>query len=97
MEKMTKETLEEKLTALEKKYEAEKRAIQKEYAFSNNTLKVGDNVTDHNGTIKIEKIGLYLHYSSSPSCYYEGIELKKDGTPKKGEPKRNVFQVNMGR
>ena len=67
-----------------------------EFANANNPYTIGDKVTDHNGTILIEKInhtaGAYNHL---PSCVYFGLELKKDGKPRKDNNKRNLWQSNI--
>lgn len=94
MEQITKEKLKDQLNALDLKYKADRQQVLKEYALSNNTLKVGDVVTDHIGIIKIESIGVYIHFEDS-ECTYKGVELRKDGTPKKGNQIRTVYQSNI--
>lgn len=85
-----------KLQELEKEFSIKKENLKKQYAFENNPYKIGDIVTDHIGSIKIESIVPTIPFlSNEPSCYYEGIELKKDLTPKKKGDKRMVYQGNI--
>jgi hypothetical protein len=90
---MTFAALKLKLNSLEEQYERKKHNLQREYCDANNPYKIGDNFTDHIGTIKIERIAYYFSsYGYEPSCIYFGIELKKDGTPKASEKRRKAFQ-----
>ena len=89
---MEKEKIEKKLQDLFKEYELKRKAAIREYCDANNPYKVGDVFEDRQGKIKIEKIG--YNYSQSFGCIYYGIELKKDGTPKKIESKRPAWQSN---
>jgi hypothetical protein len=47
-------------------------------------VKVGDIVTDHYHTIRVENMILYGH--PIPFIQYEGTELTKQGVPKKRQP-----------
>lgn len=80
-------------------HEEKERAIGKlniEFAKANNPYKVGDKVTDHIGTILIEKISVSAGaYNRLPCCVYFGPELKKDGEPKKSNAKRDLWQSNI--
>jgi hypothetical protein len=88
---MEKSTLDKKLTELSKEYERDKNILIRDYCFSNNPYKVGDKFTDHIGSIIIEEI----KYSViSLCCIYFGIELKKDGTPRKDGSKRRAVQTS---
>ena len=89
---MTKQDLEEQLKIIDKKSEAEKIEVIKRYCDANNPYKIGDKFTDHVGTIIIEKIG-YSNYTSL-CCTYFGLELKKDGKPRKEGSKRVAYQSN---
>ena len=70
-----------------------KRALQRKYALSNNTFKIGDIVTDHIGSVRVEKILFY--YDQVPSCVYVGIQITKKGKPVKSGEKRNAYQINL--
>jgi hypothetical protein len=87
-----------KLNDIEKRFEEDKRILARDYAYSNNPNKIGDIVTDHIGSIKIERIKYTLGWVSMkelPFCVYEGIELKKDGTSTKKQNHRDVYQNNL--
>lgn len=95
---MNKEELNHKLKELEKRFDMERKTLIKEFCDSRNTYKVGDVFTDHVGSIIIEKMTYSLGGTSfgfDRACMiYEGVELKKDGTPKKNNPKRSAWQSN---
>ena len=63
------------------------------YAMANNPYKVGEIFEDHLGKIIIESIGVSV-YDKTPACTYYGLELKKDGTPRKDGSKRKAYQDN---
>ena len=70
--------------------------LDKKYALANNPYKIGDIITDHIGSLKIEKTKLYRTYSDRlPSLIYFGVELKKDGTPRVRQENRGVHQTNL--
>ncbi len=90
---MTKETYQDNLKAYEVEFEIKKKSLAKDYAFSNNPHQIGDVITDNNTTIKIEKIKHTLGNSYElPECVYYGVELKKDGTPKKNGKLQGIWQ-----
>ena len=75
-----------------KKYES----LNKEYAESNNSVKIGDFVTDHIGTIKVEKMSIYFDSMyMSPSMVYNGTCYTKNGIPMKDKKSRSVYQNNL--
>jgi hypothetical protein len=91
---MTKDEYKSKLNELAKLYQNMKNELAKQYCIENNHYNIGDKFTDHIGSIIIEKIE-YQHTSiGMPCCVYYGTELKKDGTPKKNNPKRYAWQSN---
>jgi hypothetical protein len=93
---MTQEEYKNKVSELNERHEQELQLLRREYAFANNPYKIGDTVTDHAGSIKIEKIQYTTDFSTNlPCCVYTGVELKKDGTPTKRESKRKVHQSNI--
>ena len=89
---MTQQDLDKELDFLKADYTLKKIDAIKKYCNANNPYKIGDKFTDHAGTIIIEKIG-YSNYTS-PCCTYFGVELKKDGNPRKDGSKRIAFQFN---
>jgi len=93
---MDAETYRKKLSDLKLEFHTKELSLATEFARANNPYKIGDIFTDKIGKIKIEKIQLtYSHFSDNlPSCVYTGLELKKDGTPKKSGDKRTAWQSN---
>ncbi len=88
---MTKEEYKIKAQELINNFETQKSLLAKEYAFANNSIKVGDIIKDHISSIKVEQIKYERasFLNEYPQCIYVGIELKKDLTPTKKETKRN--------
>lgn len=86
------EELNERLKDLRNKYDSDVLHFKREYCDRNNPYKVGDIFTDHIGSIIIESIKYYP--IDKPCCVYYGIELKKDGTPRKDSSKRQAWQSN---
>ena len=91
---MTKEELENKLAELSRKYEQDKYDTLKSYAEANCDIKVGDIITDHIHTIKVEKIGFHYGYND-PMMVFEGPDYKKDGTISKRQTNTPVYQSNI--
>lgn len=93
---MTKEHYNDRLAAIEKNYRKQIESLNEDYANANNPYKPGDVFTDHIGVIKIENLkGWTIPYCEKfPSYVYEGVELKKDGTPKTNNIVRIAFQCN---
>lgn len=59
------------------------KAIMREYAISNNKIKIGDVIREDTGDVlKVEKIVVQLSYDK-PYCVYKGYLLNKDGSIKK--------------
>jgi len=89
---MNRDTLDQKLTELKKEFELKEKEVLLQYCKENNPYNVGDKFTDQSGTIIIEKIK--YSFGDRPCCVYFGAELKKDGTPRKDNNKRNAWQIN---
>jgi len=83
------------ITLLEKEFETKKKELIARYCTENNPYKIGDVFTDHQGSIKIERI---LHTKvfgkNDYCCEYYGIVLKKDGTETKNHVRRTAWQSN---
>lgn len=95
---MTKEELKIAIDAIKKEANEKTKAVLIEYAKSNSTVKIGDIVTDHIGSIRVEKIGTHqdgTFNTPSSQAMYTGVELKKDLTPTKKGTTRTVFQSNL--
>ena len=85
----------QKVKELESDFENKKTELMKEFIRANNPYKIGDKVTDHIGSIIIEKMGFACAYNFKPCATYTGLELKKDGTPTKKGSRRQVWQSNL--
>lgn len=86
------------LATIQAKFEVDKKTLAKEFAFANNPYKIGDIITDHNNTIKIDTIkwamGRYWE-TELPYCVYYGVALKKNGTPNKKGTIEAIYQTNI--
>ena len=92
---MTKEQYLKQIDSLELKHKKEINALHIEYAMANNHIKEGDVVKDHAVSIKVEKIKVTLSGYRNPQCIYEGVVLRKDGTPNVRGKKDFVYQSNI--
>lgn len=81
---MTAKELQEKCMALQRECNGKQMELRKQYAIEHNPVKVGDIVTDHYHTIRVEKMSVYGH--PIPFMRYIGTELTKQGEPKKRQP-----------
>ena len=79
--------------ALQRECNDKQFELRKQYAIEHNPVKVGDIVTDHYHTIRVERMSLYG--SPIPYMRYSGTELTKQGVPKKRQPVPDnpAFQV----
>lgn len=92
---MTAKELQEKCMALRRECNDKQMELRKQYAIEHNPVKVGDIVTDHYHTIRVEKMSMYGH--PVPYMVYHGTELTKQGVPKKRQPVPDnpAFQNNV--
>ena len=74
---------------------SKKLELRRKYAEERNPVKVGDIVTDHYHTIKVECSSVTGH--QVPYKVYYGIELAKNGEPKKHQPcpSNPVYQTEV--
>ena len=80
--------------ALRQEYSANVTKLAKEYALSNNTVKIGDIVTGNTGSIVVNKINISI-CRSIPQCIYRGVRLTKKGTPFKSGEESVIYQSNV--
>lgn len=95
---MTFTELKEKTNILKKEYLAQIRNLRKKYAIEHNSIKVGDIITDHYHTIKVESMSACVesYYTDfAPFMEYKGVELTKQGTPKKRQQDTTMYQINI--
>ena len=82
---------------LKEEFEGKKKQLLKEFAFSNNPVKIGDIITDHYKTIRVEKLLWGYNFGTPFSCmFYRGTRLTKNGQPAKREAEDNrVAQADI--
>jgi hypothetical protein len=83
--------------AIKEEFEGKRKQLAREFASSNNPVKIGDIITDHYKTIRVEKL-LWGHNFGTPfSCmFYRGTRLTKNGQPAKREAEDNrVAQTDI--
>ena len=92
---MTAKELQEKCMALQRECNDKQFELRKQYAIEHNPVKVGDIVTDHYHTIRVENMSVYGH--PIPHMRYTGIAMTKKGVPAKRQPvpREPVFQSNI--
>ena len=81
---------------LEKRFNKEKRSLDISFAKEHCPVKIGDIVTDHYKTVKVEKFILSYDNNSIPCASFRGIRMTKDGKPMKRNADDNkVFLQNV--
>lgn len=94
---MTKQEYREALHEINVKAENERRMLARTFAAEHSPVKVGDYISDHHDTIRVEswefEKGTYeypLH-----CLVYIGMTCKKDGTPRKNPKRCSIYQCNL--
>ena len=87
---MTKQELEDAIKSKTAVYESAVLDIKMDYIMSNNPYKIGDIITDHKETIKIEKISLHFN---GLCMAYEGFIVLKNGAI--GKKIGIIYQSNI--
>ena len=92
---MTVNELTEGLISIQREANNKQDELRKQFAKGHNTIKVGDIITDHYHTIKVERMNIYGH--PVPFMRYYGIELTKKGDEKKRQPypQRPMLQTEV--
>lgn len=92
---MTLEELRKSCNSLREECIKKELEMRHQYASERNPVKVGDIVTDHYHTIKVEKMS--IGGISIPYMVYYGTELRKNGVPKKRQPilRDPVHQIHV--
>jgi len=91
---MTKEEFYKKRKAIQQEADERELELCKAYAYANNTVKVGDIISDHLTTIRVDGMGVYVG-PGSVGMRYLGPELTKAGTPRKDGRKACIYQSNI--
>lgn len=92
---MTREEFDKRLKELRLEFDKNKNALLVNFALSHNTIAVGDIVKDHIGCALVVKVGIHCTFDGYSEMKYNCIELKKDGTAKKKETMRWVYQSRI--
>ncbi len=97
MKKFSKEDYKHKTLMLAEKHKEEVFQLKKKYAMANSSVQVGDMVTDHMGSVKVERIKIHTgyHVDDLPSCVYYGPCYTKSGRPFKSGERRGAYQANL--
>ena len=90
---MNKEEYQEELENIINSHNDEIRSHKMKFAKANRKANIGDIISDHCCTIKVDKELVYL--SEEPYMVYLGIALKKDLTPRKDGKRDSVHECNM--
>ena len=78
--------------ALKEEFEEKRKQLAREFAYSNNPVKIGDIITDHCKTIRVEKLLWTRNFCNPPCMVYRGVRLTKKGEPSK----RNTYDDTVG-
>jgi hypothetical protein len=90
------EELKSKIAKLESKMVEDKNKLLRNFIDVNNPYKIGDIITDHIGSIKFDELRYsWGGFSSKPTAVYHGLEIRKDGVPKKNGNRRGVYGSNI--
>ena len=68
--------------------------LMRRYAEDHSLVKLGDIVTDHIGSIRVDGWSLYRD-ELCPSLVYSGMRYTKTGKPFKSREKTEVYQINL--
>ena len=82
---------------IEKEAEDKKTQLRKDYVKETNPYQIGDVISDHYKTIRIEGISGITTYSGTiiPYPIYRGVVLKKDGNPAKNQTDNLIYASNI--
>lgn len=95
---MTEQEYREALHEINVKAENERRILARAFAFEHSPVLVGDYISDHRDTIRVERWEISkraYEYNSLPCLVYRGMTCKKDGTPRKYPNKCSIYQSNL--
>ena len=86
----------ESFTRLLKEFEFNKRVLSRDYAFSNNTIKVGDIIKSAQGSILVDEVKFTVSVRGElPYCSYWGRLLTKEGKLRKDGKRCRITQMEM--
>ena len=87
---MAETTFNERLKKIDADYGTAKKALYIEFAKSNEIYKTGDIISDSVKTILIDRITAHKSFGF-PEPVYNGVELRKDLTPKKSGERGAIY------
>ena len=93
---MTPQEFYEKRNAIKREARERDDELCKAYAYAHNPVKVGDVISDHLTTIRVERMGVYIGFGSVEMRYL-GPELTKAGVPRKDGREACIYQSNIKR
>ncbi len=88
---MIKEDYLKNMKILEKEYKQKINQLKKNFALNNNSIRIGEIITDvyHNIKIKVKKIQ-FATEKEFPQCVYSGVKLIKQNKPYKNGEKETI-------
>jgi hypothetical protein len=88
---------EEERERLDKEYKNNLSLLARDYAFSNNSVKVGDIISSKHGEKIVVDIIKYTSqcFRERPMCVYYGRVITKAGIPRKDKKKLRITQMEM--
>lgn len=96
---MTAKELEKRLIAMQRECNENMNLLKRQYALEHNPVKIGDIITDHFHTIKVETMRVYGF--PIPYMQYDGTKMTKKGVPAKRQPlfpdpvyQNNIVEIN---
>lgn len=90
---MTKQELDARIDAIERKAYNEKQSAYRQYVAENAKYKIGDIVTDGTDTIRVEQVSFSVYREIS--IFYFGVALTKKGVPRKNREWRAVYESRI--
>lgn len=94
---MTKQEYREALHEINVKAENERRVLARAFATEHSPVNVGDYISDHYDTIRVESWDVVNGTYEYPlhCLVYRGMTCKKDGTPRKNPKMCSIYQSNL--
>lgn len=94
---MTKQEYREALHEINVKAENERRVLARAFATEHSPVNVGDYISDHFDTIRVESWDVVNGTYEYPlhCLVYRGMTCKKDGTPRKNPKRCSIYQCNL--
>ena len=94
---MTKQEYRKALHEINVKAENERRVLARAFATEHSPVNVGDYISDHCDTIRVESLDVVnvTYEYPFPCLVYKGKTCKKDGTPRKNPKRCSIYQCNL--